>query len=152
MPMLDRIDLAILDILKRDGRISFQALSERVHLTPRPCQARVRKLERMGVIRGYCALVDDSAARPGLSLLVLVALSSLGGRQAQRRFEALMQNCDEVIECRLISGAFDYSLRMQCSDMEHYRQLTETWLNHAEFEIDKLVSNPELSVLKHPYA
>ena len=51
-------------------------------------------------------------------------------------------------ECRLISGAFDYSLRMRCRDMEHYRVLTETWMNNDELHIDKLVAHPELAAVK----
>ncbi|MCY1557911.1 hypothetical protein D9M68_948000 [compost metagenome] len=53
-----------------------------------------------------------------------------------------------MLECRLISGAFDYSLRMRCRDMEHYRVLTETWFNDSELHIDKLVSHPELAMVK----
>ena len=49
---------------------------------------------------------------------------------------------------RSISGAFDYSLRMRCRDMEHYRVLTETWLDDPELHIDKLVSHPELAMVK----
>jgi len=73
---------------------------------------------------------------PGLSLLVLVALSNQSGRSAQKAFEACMKACPQVFECQLISGPFDYSLRMRCRDMEHYRVLTETWLNNDELHID----------------
>ena len=83
------------------------------------------------------------------SLLVLVALSNQSGRSAQRAFEACMKACPQVLECQLISGHFDYSLRMRCRDMEHYRVLTETWLNNDELHIDKLVAHPELAVVKN---
>ncbi|MCY1503592.1 Leucine-responsive regulatory protein [compost metagenome] len=145
---LDRIDQAILEVLRHEGRITYQKLSERVHLTPRPCLERVRKLERMGVIRGYSAIIDQRKLTPGLSLLVLVALSNQSGRAAQKAFEAKARSCAQVLECRLISGAFDYSLRMRCRDMEHYRVLTETWFNDPELHIDKLVSHPELAIVK----
>ena len=145
---LDRIDQAILEVLRHEGRITYQKLSERVHLTPRPCLERVRKLERMGVIRGYSAIIDQRKLTPGLSLLVLVALSNQSGRAAQKAFEAKVRGCPQVLECRLISGAFDYSLRMRCRDMEHYRVLTETWFNDPELHIDKLVSHPELAMVK----
>ncbi len=48
--VLDRIDQAIIEVLRHDGRITYQKLSERVHLTPRPCLERVRKLEQLGVM------------------------------------------------------------------------------------------------------
>ena len=74
--VLDRIDQAIIEVLRHEGRITYQKLSERVHLTPRPCLERVRKLEQLGVIRGYGAILDEKKLAPGLSLLVLVALSN----------------------------------------------------------------------------
>ncbi|WP_416465624.1 Lrp/AsnC family transcriptional regulator [Pseudomonas sp. LFS044] len=147
-PPLDRIDHAIIDVLRVDGRITFEKLSSLVHLTPRPCLERVRKLERRGVIRGYGAILDLQKIAPGLSLLVLVALSNQSGRAAQKAFEATMQQCPQVYECQLISGHFDYSLRMRCRDMEHYRVLSETWMNDDALHIDKLVAHPELASVK----
>ncbi|MFC3944175.1 MULTISPECIES: Lrp/AsnC family transcriptional regulator [Pseudomonas] len=147
-PVLDRIDAAILDILRDEGRITYQELSERVHLTPRPCLERVRKLEKLGVIRGYGAMIDLPRLSPGVSLLVMVALSNQNGRTAQRAFEAKMRESREVIECQLVSGAFDYCLRMHCRDLEHYRVLTEQWFNDVELHIDRLVSHPTLASVK----
>lgn len=146
---LDRIDEAILEVLRHNGRITYEKLSSLVHLTPRPCLERVRKLERRGVIRGYSAIIDVKVVSPGLSLLVLVALSNQSGRAAQKAFEACVKKCPQVFECQLISGPFDYSLRMRCRDMEHYRILTETWLNNDELHIDKLVAHPELADVKN---
>ena len=148
-PALDRIDEAIIEVLRHQGRITYEKLSSLVHLTPRPCLERVRKLERRGVIRGYGAIIDVQMVSPGLSLLVLVALSNQSGRSAQKAFEACVKACPQVFECQLISGPFDYSLRMRCRDMEHYRVLTETWLNNDELHIDKLVAHPELAVVKN---
>jgi len=145
---LDRIDRAIIDVLRREGRISYQKLSEHVHLTPRPCQERVRKLEQSGVIQGYSAIVDEQRVLPGLSLWVMVALSNQGNRASKRSFEACVRECSEVTECRLVSGAFDYCLRMRCRDMNHYLQVTEYWLNDSDLHIDKLVSHPELTCIK----
>jgi len=146
---LDRIDEAILEVLRHDGRITFEKLSTLVHLTPRPCLERVRKLERRGVIRGYGAIIDLQKLAPGLSLLVLVALSNQSGRAAQKAFEATMLACPDVYECQLISGHFDYSLRLRCRDMEHYRVLSESWMNDDALHIDKLVAHPELAAVKH---
>ena len=148
LPPLDRIDEAIINVLRVDGRITFEKLSTLVHLTPRPCLERVRKLERRGVIRGYGAIIDVQKVAPGLSLLVLVALSNQSGRAAQKAFEATMRACPQVHECQLISGHFDYSLRLRCRDMEHYRLLSESWMNDDALHIDKLVAHPELAVIK----
>ncbi|KAF1025092.1 MAG: Leucine-responsive regulatory protein [Pseudomonas sp.] len=147
-PSLDRIDLAIIEVLRREGRISYQKLSERVHLTPRPCLERVRKLEQRGFIQGYSAVIDDQRIAPFLSLRVMVVISNQSGRASQRAFERCMRECAEVVECHLVSGAFDYSLRMHCRDMNHYLQLTEQWLNTPGLNIEKLVSHPELNSIK----
>jgi DNA-binding Lrp family transcriptional regulator len=108
----------------------------------------VRKLERRGIIRGYGAVIDLQLVSPGLSLLVLAALSNQSGRSAQQAFESTIKKCPEVYDCQLISGHYDYSIRMRCRDMEHYRILTETWMNNSELHIDKLIAHPELSVIK----
>jgi len=68
------------------------------------------------------------------------------GRAAQKAFEATA--CPHVYECQLISGHFDYSLRMRCRDMEHYRVLSESWMNDDALHIDKLVAHPELASVK----
>lgn len=147
-PGLDRIDLAIISVLRSEGRISYQKLSDRVHLSPRPCLERVRKLEQRGFIQGYSAIIDEQRISPGLSLRVMVALSNQSGRAAPKAFEACMRESAEVTECHLVSGAFDYCLRMQCRDMNHYLQVTEQWLNDSALHIDKLVSHPELTSIK----
>jgi len=146
---LGRIDEAIIDVLRHNGRITYQELATLVHLTASPCQQRVRKLERLGVIRGYGAFIDVQKVSPGLSLQVLVAISSQNRRTAQKAFEACVDNCPQVLECHLISGPFDYSLRMRCKDMKRYRALTEVWLENEYLCIDKLVAYPELSIVKH---
>ena len=100
----------------------------------------VRFLRKRGV---------PEAVSATLLVLVLVALSNQSGRAAQKAFEACVRACPQVFECQLISGHFDYSLRLRCRDMEHYRVLTETWMNNDELHIDKLVAHPELAVVKN---
>lgn len=151
-PSLDRIDHAILDVLRRDGRITYQRLSELVNLTPRPCLERVRKLEKLGVISGYGALIDMKRVAPSLTLFVQVALSNQSGRAAQKAFEAALAGAAWVLDVYLVSGQFDYLIRMECRDMSHYRELTETWLADARFHIDKIASSPELAALKRTLA
>lgn len=146
---LGRIDEAIIDVLRHNGRITYRKLASLVHLSESPCQQRVRKLERLGVIRGYGAFIDEQKLSPGLSLLVLVGLADGKGLAAQKAFEAVVGACPQVVECQLISGALDYCLRMRCRDMEHFRSLTERWLESTELHIEKLAAYPELAVIKH---
>lgn len=145
---LDRIDQKIIEILKADGRISYQRLAELVHLTPRPCQERVRKLERAGVIRGYTAVVEQAAEPSGLILQLQVVLASQSGRAAQVAFEAEVKRRPDVLACWLVSGPFDYMLRLRCADMDAYRSLSNSWLANEAFKIEKIVSSPEMQTVK----
>lgn len=69
---LGRIDAAIVDVLRSNGHITYKKLASLVHLSESPCQQRVRKLDRLGAIRGYGAFIDEHKLSPGLSLVVLV--------------------------------------------------------------------------------
>lgn len=147
-PGLDAIDLKILEILRKDGRITYQALSEKVHLTPRPCQERVRKLEAAGVIKGYSARIDASATPRAVIVHAQIALASQSGRSAQQAFEAEVKKRPEVLDCWLVSGPFDYLVRLAFRDLEEYRALTSDWLAREAFRIEKIVGSPELQAIK----
>ncbi len=145
---LDAIDLKILEILRKDGRITYQALSEKVHLTPRPCQERVRKLEQAGIIQGYTARINASATPRSVIVHAQIALASQSGRSAQQAFEAEVKKRPEVLDCWLVSGPFDYLVRLAFRDLEEYRALTSDWLAREAFRIEKIVGSPELQAIK----
>lgn len=144
----DRIDQLILDILQKQGRITYQALAEQVHLTARPCQERVRKLERAGIIRGYHADVQLPEQQAGVVVLAQLALGDKLGRSAQQAFEDCMRECAEVEDCWLVSGEFDYQLRVRCRDLAHFRELSGSWLDDRRFRISRIVSSPQLQQIK----
>jgi len=145
---LDRIDRKILEALRLDGRITYQRLSELVHLTPRPCQERVRRLEKSGLIRGYTAIIDEDAGPLGVTMHAMIAFSSQSGRAAQHAFENEVRSRPEVLDCWLVSGQADYVVRIACADMDQYRTLTSQWLASEEFKIEKITSEPEMQVIK----
>lgn len=122
MPM-DRYDRRILALLQQDGRISNQALAERVGLSPSPCLRRVRALEQAGIIAGYRALLD--ARRLGLNLMALVSISM--DRHTPERFanfEARIARLPEVLECLLVTGQdADYQLKVIVADMDAFQAL-----------------------------
>ncbi|HEU0223249.1 MAG TPA: Lrp/AsnC family transcriptional regulator [Paracoccaceae bacterium] len=116
---IDRIDRAILRELQRDGRLSIQALSERVGLSPTPCARRVRILEEKGFITGYCALLDETRLGYGISVFSSVKLD----RQvddALRTFEEAVKSCPEVVDCWLMTGDRDYLLRIATADLAEF--------------------------------
>lgn len=119
---LDRIDLRILEVLQHDGRISNQELAERVALSPSPCLRRVRRLEELGVIRQYVALVDPQRIGLGLLAYVTVKLEKRG-KMPIDEFRARVQSWPEVLACYAMTGDMDYLLRVHVEDLEHFSRL-----------------------------
>jgi Lrp/AsnC family leucine-responsive transcriptional regulator len=117
---LDRIDRKILALLQQDGRTSVSQLAREVHLSVTPTLERVRRLEAAGYIDGYFARL--SARRLGLGLLAYVeVLLDRTTRDAFERFKSAMLAYDEVMECHMVAGGFDYLLKVRVRDMESYR-------------------------------
>ena len=109
--ILDEIDVRILDRLQLDGRITNQALSEDVGLSPSPCLRRVRLLEEAGVISRYVALVEPDEVGLSVNAFVRIRLERQDDSQLSR-FESAISQFPEVMECYLMSGEADYQLRV----------------------------------------
>jgi Lrp/AsnC family transcriptional regulator, leucine-responsive regulatory protein len=118
---LDRIDRRLLARLQQDGRASISQLAREVHLTVTPALERVRRLEASGYIEGYFARLNPS--RLGLGLLAYVEVSlDRTTPDAFERFKQVMLAHDEVMECHMVAGGFDYLLKVRVTDMESYRR------------------------------
>lgn len=113
---LDAIDLRILAELQRDGKLTNVELANRVGLSASPCLARVRQLERAGVISRYVALVNPETLGLMISVFIQITLE----RQVEKAletFEARMNAFPEVMECYLMTGDSDYLVRVMVPDM-----------------------------------
>ena len=144
---LDRADLKLLDMLQQDGRVTVQALSEAIHLSARATLNRVRKLENEGVIEGYRALVSRSALGEQICVFAEIALKDQ--RQAViQRFEKRMAASPEVVACYIVSGRYDYLVRVACPNLAHYHRLINAWLDDASLGVEKIVTNIELQTIK----
>jgi DNA-binding Lrp family transcriptional regulator len=142
---LDKIDQKILEVLRVEGRISYRELSERVNLTPRPCQARVERLEAMGVIQGYRAVIKTPSAGKTV-VIAQIALADHG--RSQGPFEAEMRRNPAVLDCWLVSGSFDFLVRLAFDDLDDYGRLAAQWLESPLFRIEKIVTAAELQAIK----
>ena len=119
---LDKFDRSILSALQKDGRISNVDLAELVSLSESACLRRVRRLEETGFIERYAALLDQRQA--GLSGNVFVHIALHREEQSElAAFEAAVQNLPEVMECYLMTGEFDYLLRVVVSDMADFERV-----------------------------
>ncbi|MBE0367982.1 leucine-responsive transcriptional regulator Lrp [Pseudoalteromonas sp. MMG013] len=117
---LDRIDRSILVELQKDGRVSNVELARRIGLSATPCLERVKKLEREGFIRGYKAVVDPAKVGQGLLVYVEITISK-NSPDVFDKFNQAVRQHDEIIECHLVSGNFDFLLKTRVTDMSEYR-------------------------------
>ena len=119
---LDRFDYLILDALQKDGRVSNVQLAGMVSLSESACLRRVRALEDSGVIDRYAALV--SQPKVGLSGNVFVHIGLHREEESElAAFEDAVKNIPEVMECYLMTGEFDYLLRVVVSDMADFERI-----------------------------
>ena len=123
-PLLDRTDRKLLARLQQDGRVSVSQLAREVHLTVTPTLERVRRLEKTGYITGYIARLN--AQRLGLGLLAYVEVQlDRTTPDAFERFKSAMLGLDEVMDCHMVAGGFDYLLKVRVKSMETYRSFLE---------------------------
>jgi DNA-binding Lrp family transcriptional regulator len=122
---LDRIDRRILAALQADGRLTNHALSERVALSPSACLARVRRLEKSGVIQGYHARLDPFALEVGLVLYAEVTLKRHGAEDLAR-FERMISEIPAIVEASHMTGAYDYLLKVVTADMAEWTRIAES--------------------------
>jgi len=118
---LDRTDRRILNALQDNGRIANVDLARAVNLTPTPCLERVKRLEREGFITRYVALLDPVKANAALCAYIEVQLTSTT-TEAISQFNQQMMDLDEVLECQMVAGGFDYLIKIRVADMQHYQR------------------------------
>src|SRR5690606_24642065 len=118
---LDRIDIEILELLQRDGRMPNTRLAEAVSLSPTAVLARVQRLTRERYILGYEARLNPRKLQAGLLVFVQVLLDR-SGLNVFDEFKAAVQVRPEIMECHMVAGGFDYLLKTRHADMEAYRE------------------------------
>jgi Lrp/AsnC family leucine-responsive transcriptional regulator len=117
--MLDDIDRRILLELQRGARMTHQELSERVGLSPSPCARRIRRLEADGYITGYGAQIDETKLGFAFNVFISVRLDrQIADRLAA--FEREIRFCPQIVDCWLMTGSFDYLLRIAVRDLEEF--------------------------------
>lgn len=136
MSDIDGIDRKILRELSANARITNLALAERVGLSPSACLRRVQDLERIGVIKGYRAILDQAALGVGFTAYVAVGLSR-HTKAEQEDFERSIATAREVRECHNVTGSIEYLLRVEAGDLEAYKR----------FHTDVLGALPQVSTI-----
>jgi DNA-binding Lrp family transcriptional regulator len=129
-PKLDRIDVNILAQLQKDGRMTNVSLADAVGLSPSPCLQRVKRLETAGYIAGYGAHINIGKLADTVTVFTEVTLSD-HRREDFIKFESSIRTIEEILECHLVSGGYDYLVRFIVRNIAHYQELMESILDRS---------------------
>ncbi len=121
---LDKVDRQILAALQADGRISNVDLAERVHLSPSPCLARVKRLEDDGYIKGYRAELNPDLLGFGTVAFIQVSLQRTT-EDVFTDFKKEVARAPIVAECFMVAGGYDYLVKVRFEDTEDYRAVLD---------------------------
>ncbi|WP_084457031.1 Lrp/AsnC family transcriptional regulator [Desulfogranum mediterraneum] len=153
----DRIDTKILNILQQDGRITNVRLAKEIGISPPAMLERVRRLNASGVIDRYAAILEREKAGFGLLAIVVVSLSLHQIPSLQQIKEQLIE-LEEVQECLLLTGDWDFLLKVAIKDMRTYTDFINDSLSgipgiqniRTSFVLDTLKSETMLPIRTTP--
>ena len=153
MDDLDAIDRRILTVLQQDGRITNADLSERVNLSPSACRRRVQRLEEIGLIDGYVALLDPRKMGRPTTVFVEITLQGQAD-EVLDAFEREVARIPDLLECHLMAGSADYLLKLVVRDTEDYARIHRQYLSRltgvsqmrSSFSLKTVVKTTAISV------
>jgi Lrp/AsnC family transcriptional regulator, leucine-responsive regulatory protein len=120
-PPLDRMDRKILSALRSDGRLTMAELAEKVGLSQSPCWTRVKRLEASGAIEGYVAVLGHKAI--GISNVVFVEVTlDRHDERTLEEFGAALARIPEVVEAHLVTGDYDYLVKVAVAGTAHFER------------------------------
>jgi DNA-binding Lrp family transcriptional regulator len=125
---LDPIDLNILAVLQLNGRIKNVDLAEKVALSASPCLQRVKRLEKMGFIKSYQALVEINKIVETIQIFTQITINE-HTLDDHGHFEKQIVKIPEVMECYLASGGYDYLVKFVCRSIIHYQSTIQKLLD-----------------------
>lgn len=150
---LDLTDLALLDALQDNGRLSVVELAKRINLSATPCTLRMRRLEQDGVITGYHARLNPAALDQALMVFVTVSLKATD-EETLKSFNAAVKPVKQILECHMVGGGFDYLLKIRVRGMAEYRDILGGVIGalpmvestHSYFVMEEVKESPLLPV------
>lgn len=137
---LDEIGWKIVVELQQDARISYAELARRVNLSTPTVMDRVRRLEEVGIIKGYHAEIDPS--KVGLPLLAFVGVSVPG--EMVKRFATAAQQRHEILECHRVSGAESFVLKVAVTSISDLEELLDSFGPYLSVKTSIILSSPLL--------
>ncbi len=125
---MDEKDKRIVTVLQREGRLTNNELAQRVNLSPSPCLRRVRLLEKAGIIKGYTAVVDEAAYGLPITVFVEIRLQQ-HSESVVKAFEQKVMSLENVMECYVLTGDFDYMMKIIIASLQDYESFVRTNLH-----------------------
>ncbi|HEX2527050.1 MAG TPA: Lrp/AsnC family transcriptional regulator [Geminicoccus sp.] len=141
MPEIDMMDLRILALLQKDGRISNVDLADQVALSPSPCLRRVKRLENEGVVLGYRAILAREAVGLGLTVFAAIKVAR-HSREAAAALQEALAALPEVVSCHMVSGEADFLAEIVVPDLVAYERLLT----------DRLLTLPMISDIRSNFS
>nr|WP_316653879.1 Lrp/AsnC family transcriptional regulator [uncultured Gellertiella sp.] len=153
MADLDSMDVAILRALQQNGRMSNADLANKIGLSPSACSRRLDHLEKSGVISGYHARLANHALDYKTMVIVHISLSGQFAKTLAE-FEAAVKRCPNVLVCYLMSGEYDYILRVAARDLADYERIHRDWLSalphvvkiNSSFALREIIDKPNVGL------
>ncbi len=149
MPVIDKIDLAILKLLQLNARMTIKEISDKVHLSTTPVHERIRRMEMSGVIKQYATIVNGAMVKKGLMVICYVSLKQ-HSKNAGAKFIKSILEMNEVIECLTISGEFDFMLKVVEENMDAYYDFHVNKLSEIE-NVGNVQSVFVMGIVKHTH-
>ena len=146
---LDEKDKAILRLLQADAKITVREIATKVHLSTTPVHERIKRMEDTGVILRYATLVDHSKVKKGLMAICYVSLKEHNKRSGAK-FIRTIHELPEIVECYIISGEFDFLLKVAVDNMDDYYDFHVNKLGQVE-NIGHVQSTFVMGVIKQTH-
>ncbi|MFQ5624243.1 MAG: Lrp/AsnC family transcriptional regulator [Paracoccaceae bacterium] len=146
MDTLDDFDRKILEVLQRDGRLTSQQLADATALSASQCARRRRRLEKLGIIKSYRAILSKRKVGLGVSGFIQVSLNNHGQSEIEA-FARLLEINPSILEACKLTGPTDYLLRAATADLDELNRLiSEILLPHPS--VSRVQSHIVLEWLK----
>jgi len=127
----DEKDLSILRILQKDAKLSIRDIAVRINLSPTPTHERIKRLEKLGIIKGYTTVVDRKKIDKGMMVICMVALN-VHNKKTAGVFIEQVSKLKEVVEFYNISGEFDFMLKILAANMDDFHEFFVNKLSEIE--------------------
>ncbi len=128
---LDDKDLAILRLLQLDAKLSVRDISAQINLSSTPTHERIKRMEKLGVIKEYTTIVNRKMVQKGMMVICMVALKAHNKALAIKFIEQVSQ-LKEVVEFYNISGDFDFMLKILAPNMDEFHDFFVNQLSEVE--------------------